>query len=488
MTKGAYIGGGWQAGRGESFTSYNPATLAPVWKGKAADGAQVSEAVRAAREAFAPWAALPAEKRIAIVEAFKAELEANADAFARLIAEETGKLLWDAKGEVAAMAGKAAISVKAYHERTGAKESEQGGVKLILRHRPHGVLAVFGPYNFPGHLPNGHIMPALIAGNTVVFKPSEQTPLVAERIVELWHEVGLPAGVLNLVPGARDTGAALAAEGDIDGLLFTGSAEVGAILHRQFAGHPEKILALEMGGNNALIVHEAADHTAAALIALQSAYLSSGQRCTCARRLIVPRGEAGDLFLARLAQLASSVVVGAYTDTPEPFMGPLISLKESERLMAAQEMLIHKGATALVPMRQPKQGYPFVTPGLLDVTAVANRDDREFFGPLLQVIRVADFAAAIAEANNTKFGLSAGLVSDSAELYQRFVNEIRAGIVNFNRPTNGASSAMPFGGTGVSGNHRPSAYYAADYCAFPVASMEAGTVAMPEKPLPGVKL
>lgn len=484
-----FIGGHWKAGKGAVFHSTNPATGTTVWEGNSASLADVDTAVMAAREASQAWSALGFDARLKIAEAFSALLETNKEHLAKMIAEETGKTLWDARGEVAAMIGKIAISAKAYHERTGETVTTlPDGGKAVLRHKPHGVVAVFGPYNFPGHLPNGHIVPALLAGNTVVFKPSELTPHVAEQTVRLWQEAGLPAGALNLVQGEKETGIALANHPQLDGLFFTGSSATGNLLHKQFAGRPEKILALEMGGNNPLIVHEASDLRAAAYITVQSAFLSSGQRCTCARRLIVPQGQKGDDFLAQLATMTRNITVGRYDDTPEPFMGPMVSLVESEKLILAEQDLIARGAKALVPMQRLKDDLPFISPGILDVTAVKNREDREFFGPLLQVIRVEGFDAALAEANNTAFGLSAGLISDSRALYEQFAATIRAGIVNWNRPLTGASSAAPFGGIGCSGNHRPSAYYAADYCAYPMASMESNTPTMPEKPAPGLKL
>lgn len=484
-----FIGGHWVAGQGEALVSYNPATGTEVWEGRSASAHEVEAAVLAARKALHGWSYLSFGQRLEIVEAFREKLEANKEQLALCIAQETGKMLWDARGEVAAMIGKIAISAKAYRERTGetATDLPDGG-KAILRHKPHGVVAVFGPYNFPGHLPNGHIVPALLAGNTVVFKPSELTPHVAEQTVRLWQEAGLPDGALNLVQGEKETGIALASHPQLDGLFFTGSSATGHILHRQFAGRPEKILALEMGGNNPLIVHEAGDARAAAYITVQSAFLSSGQRCTCARRLIVPQGKAGDAFLDTLAEMTRGIVVGAYDDQPEPFMGPMVSLVESEKLILAEQELVAKGASAIVPMRRLKEGLPFVSPGILDVTDVSGREDRELFGPLLQVIRVADFEAAIAEANATAYGLSAGLLSDSRELYEHFAREIRAGIVNWNRPLTGASSAMPFGGIGSSGNHRPSAYYAADYCAYPMATMESEKPVLPTQISPGLKL
>lgn len=482
-----YINGHWQAGHGNAFTSHNPATGEAVWEGASASRQDVDLAVKAAQKAFPAWAKLSFTDRQKIAERFRDLLEANKDKLASLIAQETGKVLWDAKSEMAAMIGKIAISIKAYEERTPTRESKAADGSLsVLRHRPHGVVGVFGPYNFPAHLPNGHIVPALLAGNCVVFKPSEHTPAVAEAMVKLWQEAGLPAGVLNLVQGKRDTGEALAAHAELDGIFFTGSPAVGKILHERYASQPHKILALEMGGNNPLIIWDAKDAEAAAYLTIQSAFISSGQRCTCARRLIIPEGKKGRELLDAIIKMTSNIRVGKYDDTPEPFMGPLISLTESERLMAAQEKLAENGAKTLLAMRRLEDDTPLLTPGIIDVTDVKDRTDEEFFGPLLQVIRVPDFDAAIKEANNTRFGLAAGLISDSRKLYEDFILHIRAGVVNWNRATTGASSAMPFGGVGLSGNHRPSAYYAADYCAYPMASMESEKLTLPATLSPGI--
>ncbi|BAU73065.1 succinylglutamate-semialdehyde dehydrogenase [Metapseudomonas furukawaii] len=482
------IAGNWQAGQGEAFDSLNPVTQAVVWSGRGATADQVEAAVAAARAAFPAWARRPLEERIAVLEQFAVVLKAHADELARCIGEETGKPLWESATEVTSMVNKVAISIQSYRERTGEKRGALADATAVLRHKPHGVVAVFGPYNFPGHLPNGHIVPALLAGNAVVFKPSELTPKVAELTVKCWIEAGLPAGVLNLVQGGRETGVALAGNPGLDGLFFTGSSRTGNLLHQQFAGRPDKILALEMGGNNPLVVDEVADVDAAVYTIIQSAFISAGQRCTCARRLLVPVGAWGDALLARLVAVAASIQVGAFDAQPAPFMGSVISLDAARHLLKAQEQLIAKGANALLAMTQPLETAALLTPGILDVTAVAERPDEEFFGPLLQVIRYDGFDAAIAEANATQYGLAAGLLSDSAERYQHFLIESRAGIVNWNKQLTGAASSAPFGGVGASGNHRASAYYAADYCAYPVASLESETLALPATLTPGVSL
>ena len=483
-----YIDGRWLVGQGEPLDSLSPLTQEAVWRGQAASAVQVEQAVAAARAAFPAWARRPLGERIAVLEQFAATLGAHRDELARSIGEETGKPLWESATEVTSMVNKVAISIQSYRERTGEKSGPLGDATAVLRHKPHGVVAVFGPYNFPGHLPNGHIVPALLAGNVVLFKPSELTPKVAELTVKCWIEAGLPAGVLNLLQGARETGVALAASAGIDGLFFTGSSRTGNLLHAQFAGRPEKILALEMGGNNPLLVDEVKDIDAAVYTIIQSAFISAGQRCTCARRLLVPLGEWGDALLARLVAVSSTIKVGAFDEQPAPFMGSVISLVAAEHLLKAQRHLIDKGAEVLLEMIQPVPNAALLTPGILDVTQVAERSDEEFFGPLLQVIRYDGFDAAIVEANNTRYGLAAGLLSDAAERYQQFLIESRAGIVNWNKPLTGAASSAPFGGVGTSGNHRPSAYYAADYCAYPVASLESATLCLPASLTPGVNL
>ncbi|WP_372870188.1 succinylglutamate-semialdehyde dehydrogenase [Shewanella sp.] len=481
-----FFNGVWHVGHGKTFTSINPATGETVWCGNGADAGQVDTAVKAARSAFYHWSAMPLVERVAIVQAFAARLTEHSEAMARLIAEETGKALWESRTEVAAMTGKIAISIKAHSERTGTVENPMPGARAFIRHKPHGVVAVFGPYNFPGHLPNGHIVPALIAGNTVLFKPSELTPKVAQFTVKLWQNAGLPAGVINLLQGEVETGKALAGHPGIDGLFFTGSSNTGHLLHQQYAGQPGKILALEMGGNNPLIVNNVANIDAAVHDIIQSAFISSGQRCTCARRLFVKNDANGDAILTKLIEATRQIRVDQPFAEIQPFYGAMISAKAAAAMVKAQADIQALGGVSLIELTQPDSALGFVTPGIIDVTQAAALPDEEHFGPLLKVYRYDDFDAAIDEANNTAFGLSAGLLADNEADYEHFFGRIRAGIVNWNKPITGASSAAPFGGIGASGNHRASAYYAADYCAYPVSSVEASSVSLPANLSPGL--
>ncbi len=476
-------------GSGAKFSSFNPATTEILWTGTSATEKEINNAVLSARRAFPIWSGLSFDERLHYLNQFHDELQQNRDELKEIISKETGKPLWEADTEVGAMISKIPISVEAYHARCKETIRETGNGLSVTVHKPHGVVAVFGPFNFPGHLPNGHIIPALLAGNTVIFKSSELTPWVSEKILSYWHKVKIPPGVINLVQGGPVTGSLLSEHKDLDGLMFTGSAKTGNVLLKLHAERPEKIIALEMGGNNPLIVHEVKNIKAAVYNTLQSAYITAGQRCTCARRLIVTKGPLGEKFVQELILAIKKCVVGPYTDSPEPFMGPLISSEAAMRVMESYDNLIKMGAKILVPLALTNSlTNTFLSPALLDVTNVQNRPDEEIFGPLLQLIWVDNFEMAIEEANHTAYGLSAGLFCEDELLYKKFLQNIQAGVINWNRPLTGASSSAPFGGIGKSGNHRPSGYYAADYCAYPVASLEQRQLVMPNQLTPGISV
>ena len=265
--------------------SYEPATGAELWRGAVGD---VDETVARARRAWPQWAAQPLANRIELMRRFVNEVRKEQDKFAELIARETGKPLWEARTEVESVIAKVEISVSAYAERTGQRKLDsalQG--TAAVRHKPHGVMAVLGPYNFPAHLPNGHIVPALIAGNVVIFKPSEKTPAIGEFLLGCFHRAGISAAVVQLLVGGPEEGKALVAHDGIDGVLFTGSAQVGIAINRKLAANPGKIVALEMGGNNPIVLWDTPKIADAAMLIVQSAFTSAGQRCTAARRLIV---------------------------------------------------------------------------------------------------------------------------------------------------------------------------------------------------------
>ncbi|HMO13842.1 MAG TPA: succinylglutamate-semialdehyde dehydrogenase [Pirellulaceae bacterium] len=484
-----FIRGKWIRGNGVKFDSLDPSDNSVVWQGNAADEAEISLALKAARDAWEPWWGLDQAARIEFAIRFSDQVKSKSFELAELISRENGKPLWEAKTEVAAVVGKSALAIDALRQRRDTTAFPMDGFRAVTRYRPHGVLGVLGPYNFPAHLPNGHIVPALIAGNTIVFKPSELTPAVGQWMVERWHEVGLPDGVINLVQGGRETGVTLAGHSELDGLLFTGSSNAGLALSKAFAKWPQKILALEMGGNNPLVACDFSDPTAAAYTVLQSSFLSAGQRCTCARRLIILDGDKqAEVMLEILIRMVANLKIGYWNDEPEPFMGPLVNRQAGRNVLAAQTAILEQGGIPFVMSGILRDNEALVSPGVLDVTQVDNRSDHEVFGPLLSLVRVNDFDAAIQEANRTAYGLAAGLISDSVANYEKFIKTIRAGIVNWNRQTTGASGKLPFGGCGLSGNNRPSGFFAADYCSWPIASLESEQLEPPSNLLPGVSI
>jgi succinylglutamic semialdehyde dehydrogenase len=451
------------------IVSYEPATGAELWRGKRGN---VDDIVGRARRAWPAWAAQPLATRMELVRRFANEVRKENDKLSTLIARETGKPLWEARTEVESVINKVEISIRAYAERTSQRKLDnalQG--TAAVRHKPHGVMAVLGPYNFPAHLPNGHIVPALIAGNAIVFKPSEKTPATGELLLQCFHRAGISAAVVQLLVGGPEEGQQLIAHEGVDGVLFTGSAHTGIAINRKLSARPDKIVALEMGGNNPVVVWDTPKVTDAAALVVQSAFTSAGQRCTAARRLIV-KSTMYDALIAEVKRLSDRIIVGAPFDDPAPFMGPVIDNQSADGLTESFLYLLSHGGKAIKHLVRPRDDLPLLSPSIIDVTQVSERPDVELFGPLLQVVQVSDFDEAIAEANNTRFGLSASLVGGTPQEYNRFWANVRAGVINWNRPTNGASSSAPFGGVGLSGNHRPSAYYAADYCAYPVASNE----------------
>lgn len=469
------------------LASHNPSTGEEIWKGPSAGSQEVDTAVRRAQSAFHEWGKLSPDDRIPYLIKFSEVLSEKSQMLARALSEENGKPLWESQTEIQSMISKIAISIEAYRSRCSTHTRDIQGTVLVTRYRPHGVVVVLGPFNFPGHLPNGHIIPALLAGNTVIFKPSELTPRFGQLIADCWRMAGLPyEGIFTLIQGSAETGKLLIGHPQVKGVFFTGSEKVGLTLTAELAGHPEKILALEMGGNNPLVIGTIDDLQTAALLTIQSAYITSGQRCSCARRLIVPKGQKNDEFIEVLKSMISNIRLGFYSDNPEPFMGPVISDKAADRLLEAQSKLEKLGGKSLLKMDKVYPNKPLLTPGLMDVTSINNLPDEEYFGPFLQLIRTENLDEAFSSAGETKYGLTAGLFSNDSGEFERFQNAINAGIINWNVPLTGASSYAPFGGVGHSGNHRPSAYFASDYCSYPIATQESATLRLPSHLPPGI--
>lgn len=481
-----FLGGQWVAGAGDVWQRHSPVAEVVSWSGCGASTGQIEVAIQSAREALASWALLPLQDRIDRCQAFARHVDQHGDDLARWISVETGKPLWEAKTEVGAVIGKVDISIEALQQRRWTTRQAARDHTAVTRYRPHGVMLVIGPFNLPAHLPGGHLIPALLAGNTVVFKPSQWTPGVGQWLVRAWQASGLPDGVLNLLHGGAEVATAAADHAEVAGVLFTGSRRAGVSLHRLLAGQPEKLLALELGGNNPLVVHDPSDCRDAAITAILSAYITSGQRCTCARRLIISGKGPHDQIVDQLRQRLPRIRVGLPWDDPQPFMGPLVHRQAAETMLQAEQWLQQQGGESVVPLRRGDDNESLLHPGLIAIERAAQLADDEHFGPLLVVQQVDDLDEAIALANRTRFGLAAGFIGRREQDFEYFLERVHAGVINRNRQTTGASGRLPFGGTGHSGNHQPSGYFASDYCSYPVASLESDQLLEARQPLPGL--
>ena len=478
------IGGQWRSIGGSELRSDNPARPdETVWSGTPVLD-HVDEAVAAARKAQPAWAATSIEDRIEVLRRFQRLVVEESESLARLIGREMGKVLPEARLEAAAVAGKVDITLedRVMERVRGFTVAAGNGVEGVCRFRPHGVMAVLGPFNFPAHLPNGHLVPALLLGNTAVFKPSEKTPAVGQMLADLLHRAGVPAGVVNLVHGGGDLAAKLVAHPDLDGVLFTGSWPVGRRIMEANLDRPGRLLALEMGGSNAMAVMPSANFERAVVEAVRASFATTGQRCTCTRRIVVHEAIA-ERFLATLAKAASTVLVGASDSQAPAFMGPLVSEAARTAAIDFQADLSHAGARVVVPACPLDGPGYFLTPGVIAVDRFTRETDREVFAPIVQVATASSLLDAIEQANATEFGLASAIFTDDRGEFETFLERSRAGCVNWNTGTAGASSKLPFGGLGKSGNHRPAGAFSVDYCAMPIASMEA-SLSAPVPPMP----
>lgn len=489
------LGGEWVPIPGATLVSHSPAEPGKLLHSCAPQLAHVDRAVHAARTAASAWARTPQETRFAILRRFAALCKEREADFTQLISDETGKVLWDAKAEAQLLPAKVDITLDSSANSgltrvTGFETALSPTRRGICSFRPHGVMAVLGPFNFPAHLPNGHIVPALAMGNTIVFKPSDKTPAIGQLLTELLDEAlregGAPAGVVNLVQGGADIAAALSSHPDLDGILFTGSWPVGKRIMQANLDRPGRILALEMGGNNPAIIMPDADLRQAAIECVRSAFITTGQRCTCTRRVIVHES-ISPKFIKAICTAASNLIIGHPASSHPVFMGPLIAKSARDHVLHVIGQLSRAGGELLIPPTTPDLPGWYITPSVMRVPrfeASADADahpgaDVEIFGPFLRVATFITLDDALEQANSTQFGLASSIFTQDAAIIDRFLAEAHAGCININAGTAGASSKLPFGGLGLSGNHRPAGAFSLDYCAMPIGSMvESGSGAV----------
>jgi len=476
--KGDFIAGRWVSTEkpDEEWTVHSPANLKDTVAHMAARFDHVEQAVLSARKAYLPWAHLGLEKRKAYLLRLKEMFAAKGGELAEILSRETGKPLWETKTEVTALVSKIDITLNHSIKQISEEEIKDAlpGISGFTRHKPRGVMAVVGPFNFPAHLPNGHIIPALISGNTVVFKPSDKTPVSGQWMAECYEKAEFPQGVFNMIQGRVEVGKRLVNHDQVDGVLFTGSYEVGLKIKQDTMTHHWKLLALEMGGKNASVIWKDADIKKAVYESLIGSFMTAGQRCSCTSRIVLHR-DVRDQFVDQFYAAAKRLKIGHWRD--EVFMGPLIDQASVEKFIRYQEIAKREGAESLMRGKALDLDHPgyYVTPSInlvkeFDPKSVYQKS--EIFGPNVAVFTVDTIEEALEINNSSGFGLVMSLFTKDKSLFEKALIEAKVGVLNWNRTTNGASSKLPFGGMNKSGNDRPSGNMAIQYCTVPVASLE----------------
>ncbi len=450
----------------------------------------VDLACESAKKAFVSWSALSIDERIKFLRKLEAVFIQNKNEIAHVISRETGKPTWEALTEATALASKIKITIENSADliRESRIENAIPNVEGVIRFKPKGVLAILGPFNFPAHLPNGHFVPALLLGNTVIFKPSDKTPAVGQIIAEMFSKAEFPAGVFNMIQGQAETGKRLAKHNLVDGVLFTGSYDVGLKIKKDTIEHYWKNLALEMGGKNASIIWDDADMDKAVYESVIGSYLTAGQRCSCTSRIFLHE-KIYDQFLDKFKKISSKLKIGHWNENN--FMGPLITDESMQRYLRFQDIALREGSEALLQGQRldlKKKGF-YVTPS----AHLVNKFDKEsvyqkseIFGPDVAIYKVNDLEDTFNKVNSSDYGLVASIFTKNKTHFDHALQKLDVGLLNWNRTTNGASSKLPFGGTKKSGNGMPSAHFAVYYCSTPIASLEDKTAFDKSQIMPGM--
>ena len=463
-----YIDGEWRSGEGsETFASENPATgetLGEFGRGTPAD---VDRAVDAAREAFEEWRALSRIERAEYLWDVYHELRDRTDELGEIVTKECGKEINEGRADVVEAAHMVEWAAgDARHPSGEIVPSEIPAKDAYMRRKPRGVTGCITPWNFPVAIPYWHMAIALVEGNTVVFKPAEQTPWCARIIAEMFDDAGVPDGVFNMVQGFGDAGNAIVENDDVATVLFTGSAEVGHMIQERLGGVPGRRVACEMGGKNAVVITERADIDIAVHAAVMSAFKTTGQRCVSAERLIV-HTDVYDEFKRRFVEVAEAVAVGDPLDE-STFMGPLIEPGHVEKVTKYNELARQEGVDVLVDRTEldaeeipdgHEDGHwvgPFVYEA--DPHEDLRCTHEEVFGPHVALLEYdGDIEEAVAIHNDTDYGLAGAIVSEEYRQINYYRDRAEVGLAYGNLPCIGAEVQLPFGGVKKSGNGYPSA-------------------------------
>lgn len=456
-----------------------PADLSLLLWEAPVDYKDVERVVESAQQGFKMWRKLPQSERNTYLKKYQDEVNKRKDEIALAISYEMGKPLWEAKTEVASVIAKVNVTIEESLPRIQNKNIENILPKTTghIYFKPIGASLIIGPFNFPCHLANGQILSALVAGNSIIFKASEKTCYSAQLLMECFHAAGFPSGVVNLIQGDGEVARRLLKEKSIKGVFFTGSKEVGKKILDVTHHDLSKLVCLELGGKNTTIVHHDANLDHALLELLKSCFLTSGQRCTSTSIVAIHRS-VHESFIARFHDLAKKITIDHPVEySKEPFMGPLVDQASVDAYLLFMGMAKREGIQEIMRgklIEKTKKGH-YVSPSI-HLAEKWNHDSMflqsEIFGPNVTFIPYDTIEEAIAIANATEYGLASAIFTRDHSLFDRCVEEIDSGLVNFNRSTVGASAKLPFGGVKNSGNYRPAALTTIDACVYQMASLE----------------
>ena len=438
----------------------------------------VEKVIDSASKGFESWRKLSFEQRVQYLKKYQEIVRARKDEIAMALALEVGKPLWEAKTEAAALDSKVTVTITDSLERIKQETIKDVMPKIDghVVYKPLGPCFVIGPFNFPCHLANGQILAALLAGNSIIFKPSEKTIYSAQIMIECFHQAGFPDGVINFINGTGYTAGKITGDSRIRGVFFTGSKGVGLKILENTYKDLGKLVALELGGKNSTIIHHDTHIPHALPELLRACFLTTGQRCTSTSMILVHK-KIEQEFISQFKALTERIKVGHPTKSQDPFMGPLIDEHAEKLYFNFCQFGKDEGAEELISPKKLDVGYEgyYVSPSIHYAKKPNLKGkfiQEEIFGPSCFFVPYDDIEEAIAIANSTEYGLAASVFTRDPEIYKLFLRDMDSGLINLNRSTVGATAKLPFGGVKSSGNHHPAAVSMIDHCVSTVASLE----------------
>lgn len=439
----------------------------------------IEAVIESASLGFETWKKTSIEKRIEFLERFKSVVKEREQEIATAIALESGKPLWEALGEAKAIAAKVDVTISDGLPRIANKTYQNilPGTTGHVYHKPIGTCFIIGPFNFPCHLANGQIINALISGNSVIFKPSDKTSYSGQLLIECFHQAEFPSGVVNLIQGDGEVARRILRDKSIKGIFFTGSKEVGLKVLKETYQDLSKNVNLELGGKNPAIITENVNIDNVLPELLNGCFLTAGQRCTSTSLVVVHEKIINEL-IDKFHQLAKRLIIDhPINHEATPFMGPLIDQRAVDTYLLFVGMGSREGLEEIMRGKSLEKATPghYVTPSIHLAKSFDEKSHflaNEIFGPNATFLPYSDLDEAFHIANSTEYGLAASIFSNQQEDFQRAIDSLDSGLVNFNRSTVGASSKLPFGGVKNSGNYKPAAITTIDHCVYQVASLE----------------